>query len=215
MTIVGQPLQEYDGRKTLRSLADALEKLREFGVFSDDGRAEIKTMEMVLPDRRTMCLVAVLGGPCQRDGARWVIRMPSSLRFTARTTLGEQLTYEIGLLNDAISDFDGNVQLSEGQFVHQVDLVPSRLDYDFTAIQDAIVRHALKFLQVEDQCYRPLDDKHLPGLRVLDYGTIRNVRIPSLKAVQNYVEDHLEGVSRPEIVTALRLAGMQFPRARP
>jgi hypothetical protein len=71
MTIVGQPLQEYDGRKTMRSLADALEKLREFG--SDDGRAEIKTMELVLPDRRTMGLVAVLGGPCQRDGARWVI----------------------------------------------------------------------------------------------------------------------------------------------
>jgi hypothetical protein len=28
-----------DGRKTMRSLADALEKLREFGVFSDDSRA--------------------------------------------------------------------------------------------------------------------------------------------------------------------------------
>jgi hypothetical protein len=140
--------------------------------------------------------------------------MPSSLRFTARTTLGEQLTYEIGLLNDAISDLDGNVQLSEGQFVHQVDLIPSRLNYDFTAIQDAIVRRALKFLQVEDRCYRLLDDNLLPGLRVLDYGTLPKIRIPSLKAVQNYVEDHLEGVSRPDIVTALKLAGMQFPRSR-
>jgi hypothetical protein len=36
-------------------------------------------MELGLPDRRTMDLVAVLGS-CQRDGAnRWVIRMPSSL----------------------------------------------------------------------------------------------------------------------------------------
>jgi hypothetical protein len=212
MPTIGQSLHEYDGRQTMRSLADALEKLRELGAFSDGEHAEIKTMVLELPDRRTMGLVAVLG-PCQRDESRWVIRMPSSLRFTARTTRGERLTYEIAHLNGAISDSDGNVQLSEGQFLHQIDLIPSRLNYDFTATQDAIVRRALKFLQVEDQCYRPLDDELLPGLRVLHYDTLRNVRIPSLKAVQNYVEDHLEGVSRPDVVTALKRAGMQFPRS--
>jgi hypothetical protein len=158
-----------------------------------------------------MGLVAVLG-PRRRDGSGWVIRMPSSLRFTARTTRGEQLTYEIALLNDAISDSDGNVQLSEGQFLHQIDLIPTRSAYDFTTTQ--VVRHALKFLRVEDQCYLPIDGRLLPGVRLLHYGTLRNVRIPNVKAVQNYVEKHLTGVSRPAIVTALKRAGMQFPRSR-
>jgi len=213
MTIVGQQLHEYDGRQTMRSLADALEKLRELGAFSDGERAEIKTMVLELPDRLTMSLVAVLG-PRRCDGSRWVIRMPSSQRFTARTTRGEQLTYEIALLNDAVSDPDGNVQLSDGQFLHQIDLIPSPRDYDFTTTQDAIVRHALKFLQMEDQGYLPLDDRLFPGVRVLHYGTLRNLRIPNVKSLQNYVEDHLPGVSRPAIVTALKRAGMQFPRSQ-
>jgi hypothetical protein len=196
----------------MRSLADALERLRELGAFSNGERIEIKITEMVMPDRRRMGLVAVLG-PRKRDGSGWLIRMPWSLTFRARTTLGEQLTYRIALLNDAISDPDGNVQLSDGRFLHQIDLIPSSLYYDFTATHDAIVRHALKFLQVEDQCYLPLDDRLLPGIRRLHYGPLRNVRIPNVKTVQNYVEDHLPGVSRPDIVAALKRAGLQFPRS--
>jgi hypothetical protein len=44
MPLLQHPYFEYDGRKTMRSLADALTKLRELGNLSDGEDVEIKTM---------------------------------------------------------------------------------------------------------------------------------------------------------------------------
>ena len=153
-------VRTYDGRRDMRSLADALAKLRELDGFSDGGNFEIKTMEILLPDRRALGLMAVLG-PRHHDESGWIIRMPSAVKFTARTTIGTLQTYDIALLNDAISDSDGNVKLAGGQFLHQIDLIPAPIPCDFTATDDETVRHALKFLQVEDRCYLPIDEELL------------------------------------------------------
>jgi hypothetical protein len=52
MPLLQYPWLEYDGRKTMRSLADALTKLRELGNLSVGENVEIKTMGIRLPDGR-------------------------------------------------------------------------------------------------------------------------------------------------------------------
>jgi hypothetical protein len=39
--------------------------------------------------------------------------------------------YEIQKLNDARSDSEGNVELANGQFLHQIELIPAPAHYDF------------------------------------------------------------------------------------
>jgi hypothetical protein len=112
MPLLRYPYLEYDGRETMRSLADALTKLRELGNLSDRENVEIKTRDIRLPDGRLSGIVSVLG-PQQQDGTRRVIFMPSSATFSARTTLGERQHYEIQKLNDATSDSEGNVELGQ------------------------------------------------------------------------------------------------------
>ena len=88
MPLLRYPYLEYDGRKTMRSLADALTKLRELGNLPDGENVEIKTTGIRLPDGRLSGIVSVLG-PQQQDGTRRVIFMPSSATFSARTILGD------------------------------------------------------------------------------------------------------------------------------
>jgi hypothetical protein len=205
MPLLQYPWLEYDGRKTMRSLADALTKLRELGNLSDGENVEIKTMGIRLPDGRPSGVVSVLG-PQQQEGTRRVIFMPPSATFSARTTLGERQQYEIQKLNDATSDSEGNVEVANGQFLHQIELIPAPAHYDFTLGEEKIVMAAIEFLQRE---------KLLPDVKFLDYAEVAKVRIKRLKPVVRYIMKlKLPGVTEALIRASLTRAGMQFPRSR-
>ena len=120
MPIVGYQFIEYDGRKTMRSVADALMKLREKNNLCDGQNVEIKTKGIRLPDGRLSGVVSVLG-PQQKDGTRMVIFMPCSANFSARNTIGDRQTYPISELYNATSDSDGNVELVDGRFLRAVE----------------------------------------------------------------------------------------------
>jgi hypothetical protein len=81
--------------------------------------------------------------------------MPPSGEFTALTTSGDRMTYAIGQLNNALSDAAGNVELANGSLLHGIMLKPVPF-YEFSETDGTIVRLALKFLEAEDHCYRPL-----------------------------------------------------------
>src|SRR5262245_19269148 len=218
MPLLRYPYIEYDGRKTMRSLADALTKLRELGNLLDGQDVKIKTMGIRLPDGRLSGTVSVLG-PHQQDGTRRVIFMPSSATFSARTTMGDRQLYEIQKLNDAKSDSEGNVELANGQFLHQIELIPAPAHYDFTPIEQEIVRAAIAFLQreglLEHQCYRSVDEKLLPGVELLDYAQVAKVQIKRLKPVVRFIMKlKLPDVTETFIRAALKRAGMQLPRSR-
>lgn len=156
----------------MRSLADALAHLREQGNLSDSGMVEIKAMGIRLPDGRQSGIVSVWAPP-QQNGTGIIIFMPPSATFSARTTLGDPQQYEIGRLDGATSDSEGNVELANGQFVHQVELRPAPAHYDFTRTEEKIVMAAIEFLQREGllklQCYRFVDETLLPGMMLLDF----------------------------------------------
>jgi hypothetical protein len=218
MPLLRYPYLEYDGRETMRSLADALTKLRELGNLSDRENVEIKTTGIRLPDGRLSGIASVLG-PQQQDGTRRVIFMPSSATFSARTTLGERQHYEIQKLNDATSDSEGNVELANGQFLHQIELIPAPAHYHFTLGEEKIVMVAIEFLQregrLEHQCYRSVDEKLLPDVKLLDYAQVAKVRIKHLKPVVRYImELKLAEVTEALIRAILKRAGLQLPRSR-
>ena len=211
------PYLEYDGRKTMRSLADALTKLRELGNLSDGEDVEIKTTGIRVPDGRLSGIVSVWG-PQQQDGTKRVIFMPSSATFSAKTTLGARQQYEIQKLNDATSDSEGNVELANGQFLHHIDLIPAPAHYDFSLTEKKIVTAAIVFLQrdlLEHQCYRSPDEKLLPEMKFVDYAQVAKVQIKRLKPVVRFIMQlKFPDVTETIVRATLKRAGMQFPRSR-
>src|SRR6516165_8606981 len=113
--------KSFDGRKSMRSLANALEKLRELSSLHGTWTIECKTLPIQLPNRRVSGLVCVIG-PRQEDGRRWVIQMPSAAKFSAISTTKVRQTFDVGMLNCAISDQDGNVALHNSNHVYGVTL---------------------------------------------------------------------------------------------
>ena len=145
--------------------------------------------------------------------------MPSSATFSAKSTLGDRQQYEIQKLNDATSDSEGNVELANGQLLHQIELIPAPAHYDFTPTEDQIVLAAIVFLQreglLEHQCFRSVDEKLLPDVKLLDYAQVAKVRIKRLKPVVRFImELKLPDVTETFIGATLKRAGMQLPRSR-
>jgi hypothetical protein len=111
--------QIYDGRREMRSLADATAKLIEIGCVSSHDSIEVRTYGFEVQRGKRSGVVGVVS-PTARDGTRWSIQMPTSDAFWGTSTLGERAIYPITALNEAITDLDGNVTLHSGRFVHDV-----------------------------------------------------------------------------------------------
>jgi hypothetical protein len=196
----------------MRSLADALEKLRELGALRANETIECKATPIRLPNGWVTGLVCVVA-PRQDNGRRWIIRMPSAAKFGAISTTKVRQTFPIGMLDGAISDTGGNVTFGNGRRVHGVNLIPTPVHYDFDAKQHAIVWFALKLLGKLDECWRPVDETLLPGIRRLDYNRIRQVRIQARKQLLYDVGRCVDGASASFVAKTLAAAGMRGPRS--
>lgn len=205
----------------MRSLADGLHKLQELGALSPGESVELRTQAVPLPDRASG-LVIVLGP--SRPDVRWVIRMPSAAKFSARTPRGERLTLGIDLLHGARSDTEGNVELSDGRLIHGVDLIPAPFMYQLNWQEELITRLALKFLDRTAASYRPVDEYWLPRERRLRFDEVAKVEIAYLKPLIWDITEHrvVRYLCRrrrmrvsPSIITkALARAGMRLPRSQ-
>ena len=145
------PFRDYDGRDTMRSLADALHKLGELGALSPGENVEIRTRKC-----RSATRPGVWLGDCCWTGTPGCTvghPMPSAANFSARTPRGERLTLGIDLLHGATSDAEGSVELADGRFVHHVDLIPAPFMYQLTCQEELITRLAIKFLRRTADCY--------------------------------------------------------------
>ena len=141
--------------------------------------------------------------------------MPSAAKFTAKLTCGEQQDFDIVMLNGAVSDCSGNVQLITGEFLHQIDLVPVPYHYELNSLEEAIVRLAIEFLQIEDLCFVSVDEELFPGLMRLRYDVLAQVRVKDLKVLHHYINKGLrQEVSQSIVSKALKRAGMKLPRSR-
>ena len=204
----GRQATVYDGRG-LRTIADALEKLRGFGGLPDNGQAHILTLPTRLPDghRASFVAVATCAGPLNVR-----IAMPMSAYFEAAETYGERKRYDISELEQAVADSDGNIQLADGRFIHAVELVPIKLHRELTETELRIVSHTIRLHGAEDRCCRAIYGELLPNIRGLDFSVLPTIQLRGLKEIETYITARM-GVGRDAIAKALARAGMRQPRS--
>ncbi len=211
MVLFAPPVREYDGRETLRSLADAIEKARDLDGLAEDEALVAKVTGLEMRDGRRIGFV-ILAGPKRADSSMLVIPMPSSSGFTALTPAGDRLPFPIHLLHEARAYGSGKIQLASGQIFRNVDLRTSALP-EFDETDDEIVKLSVEFLGVKEQCYRELDPEEFPGFVVLDYALMHDVQVKRLKPVQHYVLKRLSNIPPSRVAYALRHSGMRMPRS--
>ncbi|MGA7545508.1 MAG: hypothetical protein WBW08_06740, partial [Methyloceanibacter sp.] len=187
------PIRLYDdGRKSRRTIADAVESLRDRPGFSEDMRAEISTGRLQLPTGKVVSLVQVI---CQEIG--WAVSLPTSVYFYGTRTTGvAPEEFEISRLEGAVADANSNVELSDGTLLHAVEVQPVCLPDAMTEQEMLIVHAAIAFIGAEARCYRHLRAKkslkakfpdELRKAKFLDFATLPGLKIFGLKDFTRYV----------------------------
>lgn len=213
MSQVGCPpeLQFFDGRGSMRTLADGLEKLQELQPNLGDRPIAIRTSPLRLPTGEMMAIVALIAPETSAD-LRWAIALPSCAQFFAATTLGARERYDIALLDDATVDLGGNVRLTNGVYLHNVELVPTTVRPELTKRQERILYLTIFALSAQDRCFR-LVHPSLPDLVGVDFNALSKEKLPSLKDLERRIAQEMPDATRHEIANALAIAGMRQPRS--
>lgn len=202
------PANVLNGRTICRTVLDALDYL---GVPDEGGIvATIHAGEIFCPNGDTPGLV-LIGTGSTGDCDRRYLRMPDSNTFRGRFADGTPIQGAINELDRAAVKSDGVVVLSDGRQIRSVELQPGVRfpNYDLTPRQEFLVHLAVDLLGAADNCYRAIDEKLLPGVKRLDYNAIQGICVLRVKKLVDLVKKYSSArVSRLEIETALRLAGL-------
>jgi hypothetical protein len=207
------------GRTLRRTIADAIEVLRQDARFKDTDRARIQVGGLRLPSQETVGLVHVLFDSL--DERTFIVSLPTSGEFRAkRTGHSKADIFDIFELDDAIVDGNYAIQLRDGAVVRAVEVVPALLPHIVTETDLSIVHQTIELVGAKDETrYRFPADLKLPA-GGLDCGTLPSLqdRIPLLKQIKAHIEDHepsLKGISEQQISDSLQKFGMRIPKKRP
>jgi hypothetical protein len=213
-----QALKEHD-RNNRRTVADALEVIRqEFGVDETPG-AEIRVGPLLLPSGEATAVVVLM---CPDLGC--YVSLPASWWFTEFTERSSRRhRFEILCLDQAKVGPEGSVVLTDGRRLRGVEMVPTHMPYELSRVEKRILQNVIKLTE-SDGCYRNLREdlpEHLqpgiPDLWVLDFGRLHTIPGRKLKAIKVYIEKHDPElrVSNQKIADALAKCGVRVPRRRP
>jgi hypothetical protein len=213
-----QALKE-DDRNNRRTVADALEVIRqEFGVDETPG-AEIRVSHLPLPSGEATATVVLV---C--SALDCCVSLPASWWFTAfPEKCSRRQRFEISCLDQAKVGPDGSVVLTDGRCLRGVEMVPTHMPYELSLVEKRILRNVIQFTESYG-CYRNLREdlpEHLqpeiPDLWVLDYGLLHTIPRRPLKTIKAYIETHDPElrVSNQKIADALAKCGVRVPRRRP
>jgi hypothetical protein len=123
-----------NGRRSMRSIADALEAFRNNGHLVHGSLVEIRTSPLPSLTHEAPSIVLVV---CHHPSEEpWGVALPTSWEFTGRphgTSTPE--TFEISRLDRAKVDEDGTVTLSDGTHLRAVDVVPAALPWELTELR--------------------------------------------------------------------------------
>jgi hypothetical protein len=212
-------LQE-ERRTSRRTVADALELVRQKLGVNEIARAEIRIGRFQLPSGQCTAMVQVLFPDL---GCR--VSLPSAARFRARSGMSSQhKLFEISRLDRAEVGSDGSVVLADRSRLRAVEVVPTHLPYEVSELEERVLRHVIS-LTKSYYCYRSIQEglpEHLqhqvPDLRALDYSRVRTIQqAPPLRVIQAFIEDNdpERKVSNQKIADALATFGVRVPRRRP
>jgi hypothetical protein len=184
------PLEEHRRAKR-RTVADALEVVHEkLGVY-ETTRAEIKIHHLQLPSGECTALVAVLFPDL---GCH--VSLPTSARFRGFSERSSQnQLFEISRLDRAKVDSDGSVRLVDGTSLRAVEVIPSHLPYELSKLEKLILWYVI-LLTRSLYCFRSIHEdlpeqlqQQVSGFH-LDWSRVRTIRVPALKVIKGFIEDH-------------------------
>ncbi len=209
---------DQDGRTQRRTVADALEVVRQRLGVGEITRAEIRLAPFALPWGGSTAAVVVLF-----PDLGYCVSLPASARFGARTDSSPQhQAFEIALLEGAEIWLDGSVLLKDGRRLRAVEVEPTGL-HKPSALDERILRHVIA-LTKSCHCYRSIREglpedlqRQIPDLRALDYSRVLTIQAPLLKVIRGYIKrnDPQLRVSNQKIADALARCGVRVPRRRP
>jgi hypothetical protein len=210
---------EEERRTKRRTVADALDVARRVLGLEHPPRGRMKVGLLGLPCGNWTGLVDVIFPDLE-----CIVSLPTSARFRALSgTSSEHQDFEISRLDGAEVDADGSVRLANGTRLRAVEVVPTRMPYKPSQLDERILRHVISLTRAS-HCYRSIREglpEHLqdqvPDLRALDYSRVRTIQAPRLKVIQGYIEDN-DPECKPsiqKIADALAAFGVRVPRSRP
>jgi len=193
-----RPLKE-DSRDKRRTVADALEVIRQEPEVEEMAGAEIRVSPFELPSGEATAVVAVV---CPDFDC--FVSLPASWWFTALSEkCSQRQRFEIPCLG--------------------VEMVPSHMPYAMSPVEQRILWHVIALTESYD-CYRNLLRDDLPPhlqagiqeLWVLDYGRLHIIPRCLLKVIKAHIEAHDPKlrVSTQKIADTLAKCGVRVPRRR-
>lgn len=211
-------------RRSRRTVADALEVLRQQAGFSDADCVEVHLGRFRLPSGE---LVALVDLQFHTEPKTYVVSLPTSAHFTAkRPPSAKREEFDIVRLDCAIVEGDGHVRLADGTMLSAVEVQPANLPLEPSDLDWKIVHHTIALIEAEDHCYRRLE-KGLPGhlqdgqpdIRLLDCSRLAGLKLPGPKVIAHYIakrDPAMKKLSHQKIADALTKFGMRhsIPRAR-
>jgi hypothetical protein len=219
-----QRIREED-RNSRRSIADAIEVLRNVGVFNESSRAEIRVGSFRPLSGDWLYLVDVLCNVPSLETV-FVVGLPTSTNFKAiRAGSLRRELFGLALLDDALVSDDAGVVLRDGSKLRAVEIIPTRLLNDPCKLDWRIVHHTISIIGAEEHCYRsvradvpsPLRDR-VPDVRFIDCSKLRGLSLPPLKELAYQIARRdwtLRRLSRQKIADSLRKFGIRLPDRRP
>jgi len=158
-----------NGRRSMRSIADALEALRGDGHLENCSRLEIRTNPLPSQTNEAPSLVLVV---CHLNSPEepWGVALPTSWEFRGRP-LGKSTpeTFEMLRIDRAKVDEDGTVTLSDGTRLKAVEVIPAALPWELQAVRDGISPSEIGiFVRSRDQLDRARTAVKAAGFNILE-----------------------------------------------
>ena len=219
-----QQLQQ-ETQDSRRTVADAVEVLRQAAGFLESDRAQIRVGPCPLPWGVESVLVCVVFEPsCSEAG--YVVSLPMSAQFKARPLGSDRREpFDISRLDGASVGSDSSVTLLDGTQLRAVELVPMRVPLEPTDLDWRIVYSTIVVIDAQDRCFRSLRagvepslQEMIPDRKYLDCSTLRELVIPPMKVLLAKIaklDPTLKKLSRQKLANTLRDFGMRVPASRP
>lgn len=236
----------HSGTSGIRTIEEALRQLRallpKLGLPPIDAQTiGVRAFPMRLPDGEPTTSIALIipRGPA---GETFAFLLPSSARFTAKTSLGERRVFEANLIHGAKVEPDRHdVQLADGTYLHDLEFGPIKQAKALTRRQLQVLQQVINSVGAHEQCFRPMiysrvgdhsrhrstseraSDRrlrselaHLQNQQWLDFNAVKSIKLPKmLKAIERVVVKSMPNINRTELTDTLAAAGLRKPRSGP
>ena len=145
--------QVIDGRRSMRTLVDALASLEKVGLLKEGDHATVRTCWMQLPDGSVVATVAVIA-PGEQPHS---VMLPAAARFTAKNTVGRAARIRLGRAGRREHGRRGQ-RAAPGRLVRpRCGALPVHLPEELTKAETEVLLCVLDVLELKKECYRPLD----------------------------------------------------------